>query len=299
MLSRRFLSAAGTASTQSYSRITVPIFAWLCAVTSVALGAIYMFAAGAPQRYILVNAAALVIGVMAASLITRAPVRNGRLAGRSTIATGVLLLATALFGVHIDGASRWITVAGIALQPGLILLPISMVQFARDRGWLASLGLTIAATALALQPDRAMAGTLAAGLLALWFRRRETPVTAALIAAVIAFAATMMRADVVPPVLFVEQVVQSAFAFHLLTGVTVAAGLLTMLAPAAAGWRARAKERDTFVVFGATWLAVIVFAMTGNYPTPLVGYGSSAILGYCLSAAVLTARRESSSIDRH
>ena len=38
----------------------------------------------------------------------------------------------------------------------------------------------------------------------------------------------------------------------------------------------------------ATWLAVVAFAFAGNYPTPLVGYGSSAILGYCLSAAVLS-----------
>ena len=37
--------------------------------------------------------------------------------------------------------------------------------------------------------------------------------------------------------------------------------------------------------FGIAWLAVAVFAIIGNYPTPLVGYGSSAILGYFLSAA--------------
>ena len=42
-----------------------------------------------------------------------------------------------------------------------------------------------------------------------------------------------------------------------------------------------------FAVFGATWLAVIAFAVVGNYPTPLVGYGSSAILGYCLMTSML------------
>ncbi len=61
-----------------------------------------------------------------------------------------------------------------------------------------------------------------------------------------------------------------------------------MLVPAAAGLGARTKESQVFAVFAATWLAVIAFAIVGNCPTALVGYGSSAILGYCLSAAVLT-----------
>jgi hypothetical protein len=79
----------------------------------------------------------------------------------------------------------------------------------------------------------------------------------------------------------------TAFAFHLLTGLAIVAGLVTMLAPAAAGLNPGTKNREVFTVFGATWAAVIAFAIVGNYPTPLVGYGSSAILGYCLSATVL------------
>jgi hypothetical protein len=270
------------------SRITVTVFAWLCAATSVALGAIYLFAAGAPHRYILVNAAALAIGVIVAASIRRVPVNDRRFAGALAVATGLLMLATAFLGVQIEGASRWLRVPGISLQPSLILLPLAMVHFARDRGWPSSIGLAIAGIGLGLQPDRAMAGTLAAGLTALWLHRREPPVTVALAAALAGLAATMLRADVVAPVSFVEQVVQSAFRFHVLTALTVVAGLATMLVPAAAGLSARSKEIEVFAVFGATWLAVIAFAIVGNYPTPLVGYGSSAILGYCLSAAMLT-----------
>jgi hypothetical protein len=39
-------------------------------------------------------------------------------------------------------------------------------------------------------------------------------------------------------------------------------------------------------------MAIIVFAIFGNYPTPLIGYGSSAILGYCLSIAALFRERD-------
>jgi len=265
----------------------VSVFAGLCAATSVTFGAIYLVAAGAPRLYILSNAAALAVGVVAASLIRRVPLRNQMLAGALTVVIGLLLLATAAFGIRIDGASRWVRVAGISLQPSLILLPPAIAHFARNRGWLSSIGLVIAGVGLAMQPDRAMAGTLAAGLAAIWLHRREPPVTVALAAAIGALAATMLSPDSVAPVWFVEQVVRSAFAFHVLTGLATVAGLATMLMPATAGLSAGTKEREVFAAFGAIWLAVITFAIVGNYPTPLVGYGSSAILGYCLSASAL------------
>lgn len=47
------------------------------------------------------------------------------------------------------------------------------------------------------------------------------------------------------------------------------------------------KSRHARIVFGAAWLGVIVAAAVGNYPTPLVGYGGSAVIGYVLSAFAL------------
>jgi cell division protein FtsW (lipid II flippase) len=269
----------------------------LCGAISVALGAIYMFAADAPRLYLIVNAAAFAVGTIAALLMRQASPPRGRSADAVIIAAGLVLVVTALFGVHVDGATRWIRLAGQSVQPGLILLPLTMMLFAQNRSWGASIGLAVAAVGLGMQPDRAMAGTLVAGLAALYGYRREPPVIFALTAGVAAFVTTLLRSDVVPPVLFVEQVVRSAFVFHALTGLAVVAGVATMLVPAAVGVRAANTGRELSAVFGATWLAVIVFALIGNYPTPLVGYGSSAILGYCLSAGAFqdrlpTARRK-------
>src|SRR3954470_12240644 len=141
---------------------------FFCATVSVALGAAYMYAAGAPSYYLLVNFSALAAGLLAASLVRSALVRNEQVAATFTVAVGVVLLATALVGHSVDGASRWVRIAGISLQPSLILLPPVMVLFARSRDWLSSIGLLLAAAALALQPDRAVAGALAAGLAVLW-----------------------------------------------------------------------------------------------------------------------------------
>jgi hypothetical protein len=250
-----------------------------------------MYAAGAPSYYILVNIAALGVGSLAAWLIGRAPAHNPQVAGIFTVAVAMVLLGTALLGPRVHGASRWIQIAGISLQPSLMLLPLVVVLFARTPGPLSSVGLLLTGMALALQPDRAMAGTLTMALAVLRFYRTNARITLSLAAASVALAVTLLRPDDVPPAPFVEHVVQSAFAFHTLAGLAIVAALVTMLLPAIVGTMTQTEGSAEFAVFSATWLGVIAFALVGNYPTPMVGYGSSGIVGYCLSAALLGHRR--------
>jgi hypothetical protein len=256
------------------------------AAGSVALGAAYMRMAGAPLRYILINFAALAVGLLIALLIRKAR-PSPQLAGLLAALVALVLLTTTLRGPSIDGASRWIPVASISVQPSLMLLPAAIVLFARNPSWLSAIGLAVAALALALQPDRAMAGALTAALAVLWLYRRDALVTLTLAVASCGFAATLVRADQVPPVPFVERVVQSAFAFNAFAGTAVVIALALLLIPAMVGVRARKEDEAVFAVFGATWLAVITFAIIGNYPTPLAGYGASSIVGYCLSSGLL------------
>jgi cell division protein FtsW (lipid II flippase) len=232
------------------SRISVAVLAVLCAAASVAFGAIYLMSAGAPSLYVRINAAALLVGAMLAAVVRCVPMHDQRFAGVATVAVGLLLLATAWWGVHIEGASRWLRIAGISMQPSLVLQPLVMVHFARNRDWTSSIGLAVVSAALAMQPDRAMAGTLAAGLAALWLHRRERSVTVALVAALCGSAATMLSAHAVPPVAFVEQVVQSAFRYHVLSGVAIVAGFVMMVVPAAAVFGAPREGRPVFAVFG-------------------------------------------------
>jgi cell division protein FtsW (lipid II flippase) len=258
---------------------------------SVALGAAYMYAAGAPSYYLLVNFAALAAGLLAASLVRSALVLNQQVAGTFTVAAGLVVLATALVGHGVDGASRWVRIAGISFQPSLILLPLVMVLFAGNRYWLSSIGLLLAAAGLAFQPDRAVAGALTAGLAVQWVYRRDAWVTLSLVGASCGFAGTLVRDDRVPPAPFVEHVVQSAFAFDPLYGLAIVAALVILLIPAIAGFVTETEDVVEHAVFGTTWLALIAFALVGNYPTPLAGYGTSGIVGYCLSSALLVRRR--------
>lgn len=256
-----------------------------CAIGASGLGVAYMAMAGAPMRYLAVNAGALAMGLLVFA-IAGGRGAAARLPGGITLALGGLLLATALFGNRVEGASRWLTFGPLFLQPSLIVLPMMIVGFARERTALATTGLMTAALALALQPDRAMAGMLAAGLAALAVFRPDRQLMAALVSAVIGFAATIVRPDTLPAVPYVDQILYLAFEVNRLAGLAVLAGSALLLVPAIAGLR-DPDDREACAALATVWVAAIAAAALGNYPTPVVGYGGSAVIGYVLSLAVL------------
>jgi cell division protein FtsW (lipid II flippase) len=259
----------------------------LCAAAAaVGLGLAYMAAAGAPERYLIVNAFAFVLGAtawLALGPAARSPLPQS---GAAIMALASALLATALLGLPIDGASRWVFLGPLTVQVSLLVVPAMIVLFARRPDGAGTIGMAIAALALALQPDRGMAGVLAAGLGAVAFAGRSRLGALAFLAAMAGFAAAMIRPDALPAVPFVDRILYTAFDVDPAAGAAVVAGCLLLLLPVLAA-RAGSEERAVAAVFGACWAAVVAAAAIGNYPTPLVGYGGSAVLGYLLSVALL------------
>lgn len=260
------------------------------AVGAAGLGLIYLAAAGAPTRYLTVNAGTLIVGVAGLMAWRRWAHQVPRLSDLAALAIGLALLATALFGQSLDETTRWVRLGPLTLQPGLILTPLLAVLFSRDQSRLSTTGVIIAAAALALQPDRATAGALALAMAALAMTRPDRRTLAGLIAATIAFAIALVRPDTLPAQPFVEQVLFTAFETHWLIGIAVWIGAKWLLIPAIAGRVLDPDNRPIYAVFGAVWLGLIAAAVLGNYPTPLVGYGASSILGYALSLAALPSR---------
>lgn len=262
----------------------------LCATGAVLLGLVYMAAAGAPIRYLGINIGALVIGLTMLAVLGRTATAERCSADAAIIAMASALLATALLGVEVEGAVRWVHIGGLSVQPSLVLLPMMLVLFARTRSTPGTVGIIAAALAMALQPDRAMAGMLALCLATLAAIRRDLHVVTALAASVIGFALTLVRADRLPAVPYVDQILYSSFDVHAVVGLAVLSGSALLLVPAIAGWRRDPDNRETYSTFGAIWLVVILAAALGNYPTPVVGYGGSAIIGYALSLLALPKR---------
>ena len=258
-----------------------------CVICAVVLGVVYLGIAGAPMRYLGINAGALVIGLTMLVLLGSTAAASQRWTGGAIFVGAGALLATALLGSEAEGAARWVALGGLAIQPSLILLPVMLIAFCRTRSVLATAGIIAAAAAMALQPDRAMAGMLVLCLAALLVIRRDRHVVVALAASIAGFAATLARADTLPAAPYVDQILYSPFNLHVGTGLAVLGGSVLLLVPAIVGWNRDVENRATYAAFGAVWFAAIMAAALGNYPTPIVGYGGSAIIGYALSLLAL------------
>jgi hypothetical protein len=258
----------------------------ICAIAATGLGLVYMTLAGAPLRYLALNAGALAIGfaaVGAATALAQGPRLNLRAIAP---ALSVILLLTSLFGARVEGAARWVAVGGLFIQSSLLFLPVITVHFARHRDRWSMFAIVLAAIAMAIQPDRAMSGALTAAMVTLALVRRERIVLVAMGAALTGFVVTLIRPDVLPAMPFVDQILYSSFDVHLFAGLAVLGGAAIMIVPAIVGALCDADHREAYAAFGAVWLAIIIAAALGNYPTPVVGYGGSAIIGYviCLLA---------------
>jgi hypothetical protein len=260
------------------------------AVAATFLGLFYLVAAGAPVRYAVVNLAALALGLVALGGLDKAALPARRSSGLAVALLGAALVAGALLGAAVDGASRWIWIGPLSVQVSLVLLPFMLVCFAGRRDLPGTAGIALAALALALQPDRAMAGALALGLAALATARRDVFSATALLSALAAFAVTLVRPDTLPAVPFVDRILFTAFSVHPLAGAATVLGAGLLVVPALAGRLRDPANGGAYWVFGAVWIGIVAAAALGNYPTPVVGYGGSAILGYVLSLAVFPPR---------
>jgi hypothetical protein len=96
----------------------------------------------------------------------------------------------------------------------------------------------------------------------------------------------------------VDQILYTSFGVHPIAGLAVLVGSMLLVLPALVGWVRDPRDRLLYGALGSVWLTAIVAAALGNYPTPVVGYGGSAIIGYVLALAALgTSASRSSASD--
>ena len=235
-------------------------------------------------RYATVNGGAAVIGLLLLALLTRYP-----LAARWIILPGAaLLLATALFGVEQGAARRWLQLGPLRLQPAFILLPLIITTYARNAAHKSLIaGMALAILAMALQPDRSMALLLALALPVIWIGsggRHNALLTSSAVIGAIAATHQPEPRDIVP---FVEHVIGTSFATAWPLGVIALSGAAAMLAPVLVRSAAPGPGRQAQILFGLCWAVLLVSGTLAPYPTPLIGFGASAIIGYFLAIVPL------------
>ncbi|CAO1651156.1 hypothetical protein [Parasphingorhabdus sp. NYA22] len=284
----RFRLEPDSLTAKTGSSIVKDRFVILTFVAGVAAGLIgltYLLASGAPLSKILVNGGAIVIGILLAL--------SPRLSGRTTdsVVTAIaligafILLGTAIFGYTIEDARRWLLIGPFFIQTSLILLPLIAVCFARIQNFRTTVAIIVAAFAMAAQPDRAMAAMLFVAVAIVGMMRPNRLTASAAVLCAMTFATTLLLPDRLPAVPFVDHILWSAFDIGLWVGLLLWAGCILLVCPIL--FTPKAERSIIHYVFASCWATLIAAAAMGAYPTPIVGYGASAIIGYFLSLIFL------------
>jgi hypothetical protein len=259
----------------------------LAGAAAVLCGLLFLSLTGAPPRLLLINLVALGAGIALLAIARLLPVPSAR--PLLLLGSAAALLATALFGSAAEGATRWVVVGGLSLQPSLILLPALLLAHVTKPDRWSSLAVALAAVAMALQPDRSLAAALVVVTLVDAAFRRTPAAWATAAVPLLALAVTIVRPDNLPAVAHVDQILWTSSADQPLAASAVWAGTLLLFVPAFVLWH-RGLVGEA-ACFAALWATLVLSALLHNYPTPLVGYGASCILGYLLTALALPALR--------
>lgn len=250
---------------------------------SVLCGCGMLLLLGAPPRMPMMNFAALLVGLVLARILRLAGPAP-RLGDLALVAAGLTMPATALLGPDADGVARWLVIAGITIQPGLIVVPLIAIGLAERPNALRLAAAALAALGTALQPDLGSAAMLAAGIAGAAIGTSSVAVSAALLLAIAGAGFAFFGGAALPPVPFVENVLPTAFS-ALGTSLIAGLGVLLMFVPPLV---ARSMPKGVRAAFASVWAAGLLAALLGPYPTPVIGFGGSAVLGYLLSLSRIT-----------
>ena len=241
--------------------------------------------AGAAKTYLFTNAgAACVVAIVFYGKLHVK--RRSTLLAASFIAPVLLVLTFA--GPAIDGVHRWIALGPVKLHVAMLVLPfLATSLFSHNKRGSAAV-FTVVALAIALQPDRASAlALLFMSLCWLLLTRERWPLVTFAVSSA-ALLGTILTADTLPSVPFVENVIGDAAAIHVSVAVLLLIGMLVPISALLyAGSRCEPDRRTALFAWSACLTGYFLASLVGPYPVPLLGYGVSPILGFGLALAIV------------
>lgn len=257
----------------------------LALAVPVLAGIAWMAFAGAPSSYPLVNGIAL-LAASAWVLFGRAPrslhVQRALVAFLAVVLFVPLASGPELQSVTHGAVARWLPLGPLHLHAGMLVVP-ALAVFATREAELAPPILLAALLGAYLQPDAATGFAITLAAVGLHHVTRDWKIG---VVAIVAFFASILMAlsGELTPQPFVEYVLpmlarsQPAIALALVGALVASYFLILKALPAPAA----ARFTLAGSLFGFAMTAVI-----SSYPTPLIGYGASAILGYGLALGLL------------
>lgn len=256
------------------------------AAAAVGAGCALLVVLGAPPRMPMMNGVALLIGLVGVAVIwaCRRAGASARVGDIALLIASAVIPMTAMVGPQADGVARWLVVGGLTIQPALIVVPLIALGLAVRPSLARSASAVVAAVGLAIQPDPGCAAMLLLGAAAPLLSRnaRTSGTLATVIAAAIGLAVAIARNVALPPVPFVEQVIPAALGAGLPHALFALGAAMLMLMPGITR-----RLRAPHFAFLGIWIAALAMALLGPYPTPVIGFGGSGVLGFMLSAGLL------------
>ncbi|RJY08907.1 hypothetical protein D6201_05635 [Aurantiacibacter aquimixticola] len=241
-------------------------------------GAVWMWLAGAPPHYALVNLGALVL-VSPWVLFGRGPHTS---LSRHLLAAAMLLVMLSPIWIgqelrSITGhtVTRWFPLGPLSLHTGMIAAPALVVLAARNRKFTAPI-LLAALLAAWLQPDAATGFALTIAAVGIHHVTKDWRVGVTAIIGFLASIEMAMRGEI-PPQPFVERVLVDAMMPNVAAGMAL---LLALAASFALLLYAIPFDRTKRFALAALLLGFTVMSVMTSYPTPLIGYGAAPILGF-------------------
>lgn len=266
------------------------LIAQISATAAISLLAIR--AAGAGTASVAVQAAAFMIGVMAlwAASRTGRPGRGPRLiVALAILVVAVLMLTT---GVEMQGAHRWLALGPVLIHPASLLGAPLLWLVAQDADdvWTAGVA-ALAILTFGAGFDGAASLAFAVGAIGLLTAARGSWKTLAPLAALSWILAlwSLTRAQALPRVPYVEDVVPTVWAVAPVLGVAAVIALILLSAPLLwMGWRARGIGAAGLAMAGF-WIGLSAANLLGAYPAPVVGYGASPVIGWLVAIGLAMA----------
>lgn len=259
------------------------VIAILALAIPVTAGLAYLFAFGAPQKYLAVNAGALALG---AAWIAFAPRVTSPFMRRAVIgACLVLLFLPLLTGPAISGVARWLPLGPVTLHAGMLVLPMLVVLAGEEPDYAPGI-LSLALLAALLQPDMATGAALTVVGFGLYDATKDWRWG---VFVAVAFTASLVAAihGELPAQPFADRVTFILAQTHPLAALGLALALLAGFLLIAGAFPGREPSRKALAgaLFGFSFAGHV-----SNYPSALIGYGAAPILGFGLALGFMAAR---------
>lgn len=263
------------------------------AVATAAVSLAVLAMVGVPASVLAIQAAAFVVGGLLAICLAWEGTAPGSRTAVWVMWLAALLVLTTLSGPNLEGVRRWIQLGPLVLQPAPLVLPfVAWALTMKPAGWPIG-GLTMGFLA---QPDPSALAAVAAvvAIIAVMYRRAKILEIGALSLALVGLIWLTFQPDVLTPVAHVEGIVAAAWGVHPAAGgmalialmLVPAPFILRALAPAGEGEARRALT----VALSGLWLVLVLANLTGRFPAPVVGYGSSFVVGWLVSLGLIAGR---------